>query len=245
MKVLPRGRVDLARQVAIWSGFAIAYELARGFADRNAEIALANGGAVLRFERWLHLFFEQRLQRDLLDVGGLVTAVGWTYWLSQFAVVGMAVAWVYFRRHDSYPHVRNAIIVTNTLGLVGYILWPCAPPRLLPGLVEDTLANSNVLNHGDGLVSLAENPYAAMPSLHTADALIIGISLAMLVRSRWLRVLWLLWPAWVGFSLVTTGNHFWLDIVAGGLLVTVSLPLTSALERLHWQHRRVASISPG
>ena len=54
-----------------------------------------------------------------------------------------------------------------------------------------------------------------MPSLHSADALIIGIALAMLIRPLWLKVVWLLWPAWVWFSVMATGNHFWTDIAAG------------------------------
>jgi membrane-associated phospholipid phosphatase len=54
-----------------------------------------------------------------------------------------------------------------------------------------------------------------MPSLHAADALIIGFALASLVNSRWLKMLWTLWPSWVWFAVMATGNHFWLDIAAG------------------------------
>jgi membrane-associated phospholipid phosphatase len=229
--LLPQGFADLARQAAIWSGFALAYEVARGFADRNAATALANGRAVLHAERSLHLFFEQRLQHALLGFGGLITALGWTYWLSQFAVVSAVLLWVYVRHYDSYFLLRNALIIANTLGLVIYIALPSAPPRLLPGLVHDTLAASGSLRHGSGLVTFAENPYAAMPSLHAADALLIGIALALIVRRPWLKALWLLWPAWVAFALVVTGNHFWLDIAAGVLLVAVAFPVSGALER--------------
>ncbi len=28
-------------------------------------------------------------------------------------------------------------------------------------------------------------------------------------------MLWTLWPAWVWFAVMATGNHFWLDIAAG------------------------------
>jgi membrane-associated phospholipid phosphatase len=229
--LLPRGRADLARQAAIWSGFALAYEVARGFADRNTAAALANGRAVLHAERALHLFFEQRLQHALLGFGGLITALGWTYWLSQFAVVSAVLLWVYLRHYESYFRLRNALIVANTLGLVVYIAVPSAPPRLLPGLVHDTLAASGALRHGSGLVTFAENPYAAMPSLHTADALLVGITLALIVRSPWLKALWLLWPAWVAFALLVTGNHFWLDIAAGAVLVAIALPVSGAFER--------------
>ena len=59
-----------------------------------------------------------------------------------------------------------------------------------------------------------------MPSLHAADALIVGLVLASVCRSTFAKVLWLLWPAWVWFSVMATGNHFWLDVV-GGIVVAV------------------------
>jgi membrane-associated phospholipid phosphatase len=71
------------------------------------------------------------------------------------------------------------------------------------------------VNHGSGFIELASNPYAAMPSIHAADALIIGFAMAMLVRSRWARLAWTLWPSWVWFTVMATGNHFWLDVAAG------------------------------
>src|SRR5256884_320880 len=92
-------------------------------------------------------------------------------------------------------------------GLVGYVFMPTAPPRLLGvGFVDQ---------HRDGLVSLAANPYAAMPSLHAADALIVGVILFVVCRSRWAKAFWAVWPAWVWFAVMATGNHFWLDCMAG------------------------------
>jgi membrane-associated phospholipid phosphatase len=79
----------------------------------------------------------------------------------------------------------------------------------------DTLAQAATLNHGSALIEIASNPYAAMPSLHAADALIIGFALASLVTNRWLKLLWTLWPSWVWFAVMATGNHFWLDVAAG------------------------------
>jgi membrane-associated phospholipid phosphatase len=57
-----------------------------------------------------------------------------------------------------------------------------------------------------------------MPSLHSLDALVVSVVLATVVRSRWAKALWLAWAPWVWFSVMATGNHFWLD-VAGGILV--------------------------
>ena len=82
----------------------------------------------------------------------------------------------------------------------------------------DTLAESEALSHGSGLVKLLANPYAAMPSLHAADALIIGVTLAVLARRPLLKVVFALYPLWVWFSLLATANHFWIDLAVGVLV---------------------------
>jgi PAP2 superfamily len=205
---LPRGWGDLGRQLAIWFGFAIAYQLARGIADRNPSKALANGQAVVDFEeRVTHRLYELTFQNFVDQRHLLATAVGWTYWLSEFAVVGLAVLFVYVRRHDAFIGFRNSILLANVIGLIGYVLMPTAPPRLLSvGFVND---------HRDGLVNLAANPYAAMPSLHAADALIVGVIMFSVCNRWWAKALWAAWPAWVWFAVMATGNHFWLDCLAG------------------------------
>jgi membrane-associated phospholipid phosphatase len=82
------------------------------------------------------------------------------------------------------------------------------------------------VSHQSGLIAFASNPFAAMPSLHAMDALIVGIVMATVCRSLVARILWLAWPAWVTFAVMATGNHFWLDAAAGfviALLVAVVL----------------------
>jgi membrane-associated phospholipid phosphatase len=131
---------------------------------------------------------------------------------------------VYLRRHESFKRLRNSLLLANALGLVGYVLLPTAPPRMFPWLgFSDALDTMHGLNHGSGLVSLAANPYAAMPSLHSADALILGLVLASVVRNRIGKTIWLLWPVWVWFCVMATANHFWLDCVAGAVVAGIAL----------------------
>jgi hypothetical protein len=230
-RVLPRGWLDLFRQVLIWFGFVLAYQVARGIADRSPSVAFKNGRDVIDIERRVTGLWELSLQSWTESYVVLGRLTSWTYWLSQFAVVGLALLWVYFRRYDHFIKFRNVLMLANVIGLFGYVLLPTAPPRMFPevGFV-DTLAGMGTPNHGSTLVQLASNPYAAMPSLHAADALIVGITLAILVRPIWLKVLWLLWPMWVWFSVMATANHFWLDIAAG-----IAVALVAAL----LIHRRV------
>ena len=215
--LLPNGWGDFLRQIAIWLAFVFGYQVARGLSDRGSEEAFDNARRLLRLEERINSLFEPDLQQFVLDAGsGLLHALNWTYWLAQFGIASAGLLWIYLRRNNSYLLLRNTLIVVNTLGLIGYVAMPTAPPRLLPehGFV-DTLARSEALNHGSGLVELVANPYAAMPSLHAADALIFGVALAAVVRRPLLRLLFALYPLWVWFSLLATANHFWVDIAAG------------------------------
>ena len=220
---LPRGWAHLAFQFVIWIGFYVVYQVARGASDRSVASAFHNGEWVLRQERGLGTLFEPAVQRVVDTSSIMVTLTSYTYWLSQFAVVGVTLLWVYFRHHEKFTGFRNWLIAANLVGLVGYILMPTAPPRMFPewGFV-DTLGQFSSINHDSGLISFAANPYAAMPSLHAMDALIVGIVMFTLVRSRIAKVLWLAWPAWVGFSVISTGNHYWLDVLAGFVLAVAT-----------------------
>jgi membrane-associated phospholipid phosphatase len=231
-QVFPRGWKDFVLQLSIWFGFIGAYQLVRGTADHDSLQAFLNGRLIIDFERRIHALVEVDLQRVILSSGDwVVQAVNWTYWNSQFTVIGLALLWVYFRRNDSFVRLRNILLLANMLALIGFALMPTAPPRFFPewGFV-DTLAQSSALNHGSGLVQLASNQFAAMPSIHSADALILGFVMASVVRSRWAKLLWTLWPSWVWFSVMATGNHYWIDIAAGVGLAILSVSVVKALE---------------
>jgi membrane-associated phospholipid phosphatase len=215
-RYLPRGWSDLGRQLAIWFGFLLAYQVARGIADRDPTRAFENGYWVLTAEQRITGLVELSLQQMISSSEFLTAAVAWTYWNSEFTVVGLTLLWVYLRRNDHFYRLRNWILLANAMGLIGYVLAPTAPPRMFGTFgFDDTLLSFGSLNHGSGLIELASNPYAAMPSLHAADAFIIGASMAMIVRLRWAKALWLAWPLWVSFAVMATANHFWLDIAAG------------------------------
>jgi membrane-associated phospholipid phosphatase len=238
-RVLPLGYADFARQLGIWFGFYVAYQVARGLADRDSARAFENGREVIDIERRAGAMWELSLQGALHSSELLMRMASWTYWLSQFAVLGIALLWVYLRRNESFLRFRNTVLVANLIGLVGYVTLPTAPPRMFPdfGFV-DTLARFSSLNHGSAAIEFAANPYAAMPSLHAADALIVGVAMALIVRRPAFKVLWLAWPAWVSFAVMATANHFWLDIAAGALVAAVA---AAAVATWPWR-RRVARV---
>jgi len=213
--------------MAIWFGFALAYQVARGFSDRHPERAFQNGWRVVNFETGLtHRLYELTFQQFVDQRHWLADLVSWTYWNSEFTVVGLALLWVYIRRYPSFRNFRNSILLANALGLIGYVFMPMAPPRMLGLGFVDT--------HTDGLVQLAANPYAAMPSLHACDSLIVGVVMVSVTRHWWAKAFWAVWPAWVWFAVMATGNHFWLDCIAGMCVALISLSIV-------YKHRAIGS----
>jgi membrane-associated phospholipid phosphatase len=213
---LPRGWTHLLLQIAVWLGFYGVYQAARGAADRGVGEAFWHGTLVIETEHRLRMFIEPTLQSWVERSDVLIAATTYTYWLSQFAVVGFSLLWVYFRHHQRFADFRNWLIAANLVGLVGYVLMPTAPPRMFPEWgFSDTLSQLSSVNQQSELITFAANPYAAMPSLHAMDALIVGLVMASVCRTRWAKAVWLVWPAWVSFAVMGTGNHFWLDCAAG------------------------------
>src|SRR5439155_230143 len=88
------------------------------------------------------------------------------------------------------------------------------------------------VNHSTGALNAFANPYAAMPSLHAADALIVGWFLFHACRRWWSKAIWALWPAWVWFCVMATANHYLVDVVAGIAVGAVVFVIGSVLDIL-------------
>jgi membrane-associated phospholipid phosphatase len=221
--LLPRGPRDLVRQIVIVSLFDIAYELSRVVATGGRGAALAHAHSVVDTERSLGIFRELSVQHFVLHGPRLLLDVAnWTYFNAQFTVTFAFLLWAYLRHTDRYTRVRNTVIAADAIGLIGYLAYPTAPPRMLPRLgFADTL-NQAAVNHHSGAIASLANPYAAMPSLHTAYAVIFGVSGVVLARRAWARAFWACYPALVVFSIVATGNHFVLDAVAGATVAVLA-----------------------
>jgi membrane-associated phospholipid phosphatase len=220
-RFLPHGPLDLLRQLAIWFGFLYAYRYTRGVADRDPFKAFQNGLRIADVEHRMTGLWELSLQSFVASSGLLRELTSYTYWHSQFTVLGLVLLFVYLWRNDHFVPLRNTLLLANVIGLIGFVLVPTAPPRMFPELgFVDTLSGFGI-NHDSAIVRADANPYAAMPSLHAADSLIIGVGLFLILRTRW-RYLWLVWPLWVWFSVMATGNHFWLDIVAGIVVAAIA-----------------------
>jgi membrane-associated phospholipid phosphatase len=220
---LPQGWGDLGRQIGLLVLVDLAYETVRGLADGQRSVAFAHGQQVIDVERATHTFFEPSFQSFFAQWSWIVDFANQVYMNSQFAVVLGFFFWLYFFRNEAFYFVRNMFMVSMGIALVGYTLYPTAPPRLFPeyGFL-DTINDFSNVNHDSALVKVFINPYAAVPSMHCAFALMVGLSAAKLSRHWYTRTLWVLWPALVTWVVIVTANHYWVDAALGAAVAALS-----------------------
>ena len=225
---LPQGPGDAARQLGLFVLADLCYETVRGVAEGQRVEAFVNANAVIDIERATGTYFEPGLQSALIDHRWIIEAANFAYMNSHFLITTGFLVWLYICRNDSFYFVRNMFMIGMALALVGYALVPTAPPRLLPeeGYIDTITAYAEV-NHDSALVQMFVNPYAAIPSMHIAFSLMIGVPGALLARHRTTRAFWCVYPLIVLFVVVVTANHFWLDAAAGALVAALSALVAS------------------
>jgi hypothetical protein len=230
--LLPHGWGEFALQALIFWSFYVAYEGARALASGDRYVAIENALDVLRAQQELGIAWERQIQDWAINAPGIVMAVAnWTYFNCHFIVSYGLLLFIYFRRNHAFYFVRNVILATSFAALIGYLLLPTAPPRMLAGLgFIDTLQQTAV-NHDSDIVAAFSNPYAAMPSLHTAYAVIIGAAGILVFANPLLRAIWAAYPFLVLFSIITTANHWFLDAAVGSLLALLAMILAFAIAR--------------
>lgn len=219
---LPRGWFDVLRQVALFAAAYYAYRLVRGVVDGEASLAFENARLLVDAERTLGLFFEPALQTWALGQSWVADGASWIYVHTHVVVTTGFLIWLYLARNSAFYCVRNMFLIAMGIALVGYVAFPAAPPRLLP---EWGFSDTVVGLVGEKAARGAEflyNPFAAVPSMHVAFALLVGVPAMLLVRRRGLKVLWAAYPLLVTFVVVVTGNHFWLDAVLGAAVAAAS-----------------------
>jgi len=231
-RVAPHGPVDLARQVLLFAFAYSLYRLTRGAVEGRATLAFENARSVIDVERSLHVFVEPTIQQWASGWGLVTDAASWIYINAQTSVTLGGLVFLYLFRNSSFYFVRNMFGVAFILAIVGYILVPTAPPRFLPEWgFEDTLSLYTGVSQDNVTVNALFNPYAAIPSMHVAFALMIGWPLAYLVKQKALKVFWAIYPFIVTFVIVVTANHFLTDAFLGACTAGVGALAARAMAR--------------
>jgi hypothetical protein len=245
-RVLPQGWLDVARQVSLFLCAYFAYRLVRGMVEGRATAAFQHAREVISVERTLHLFVEPSVQAWASGSHLVMEIASWLYVNAQTSVTIGALLYVYLRHNQSFYFVRNMLMIGMAIALVGYSVFPTAPPRFMPewGFIDSVADVTGVgASQGSGSMAALFNPYAAVPSMHVAFAAMIGWPLARLVRTPAVRVLWVLYPFLMTFVIVITANHFIVDALLGALTAGASACGASWLGRVRpnaWRFSKTA-----
>jgi hypothetical protein len=156
------------------------------------------------------------------------TAAAWYYIILHGAVAGVVGVLLIWRRVPSFRVHRDALIACNLIALVAFLLYPVAPPRMLPGYHDIT--GTTVPLFSSMLESKAADQFASLPSLHVAWALWVAIAAGALLRRHrlWRAAVWL-YPAATIVDVLATANHYLLDVILAPGLVLLAYAVAAAL----------------
>jgi hypothetical protein len=252
-KLLPRGWVDLFRQIGMFLVAFALYDVVRGLVSiGNPYKPFGDAMKIIDFERALHVFVEPSIQGWAENSHVLMNVLAWSYLNTQLVITTATIVFIYVRFNRSYYFVRNMFLIAMGLALVGYWVFPTAPPRLMPEWgFTDTVSQLMTGDRGSLDYTLAgsvANMYAAVPSMHVCFAVMISWPMARLVSWRLVKLAWALYPLLVTFVVVATANHFLVDVVLGALTAAVAAalaqrPLARARPEL-WAFRSSAQLGP-
>ncbi|WP_249522899.1 phosphatase PAP2 family protein [Modestobacter marinus] len=226
---LGRGWSALLRLLVDWlplAGVLLLYDLSRGFADGlGVPVAV---GELAAADRWL--------------TGGVLPTVwlqehwgadGWAVFASlvyssHFVVTPVVLGVFWLRDRDRWAGYARLVVGLSAAGLVTYVLYPAAPPWLAAkdGVIEhvDRLSNSGwavlglhkagaLLSSGQGQV----NQVAAVPSVHTAFAVLTALVLLPVAHRVWQRAALVGYAVAMPVVLVWSGEHYVVDTLLGAV----------------------------
>jgi len=222
-RILPHGPIDLGRQILLFCGAYWLYRLVRGIVDTRATEAFDNARAIIDLERAMGLFIEPSVHTWASGQQLVIDSASWMYLNSHFAITTLTLAWIYLRRNERFYFVRNMFMVAMGMALIGYALLPTAPPRFMPEWgFSDSVAAFTGVKADPGSADVLFNPFAAVPSMHVAFALMLGLAMSRIVKRRWARFLWWAYAPVVTFVVIATANHWWFDAFLGALVAAVA-----------------------
>ncbi|MEW2074114.1 phosphatase PAP2 family protein [Streptomyces sp. NPDC012403] len=195
------------------------YSLVRNAVPEQRSEALRNADWIWRLEQQLGLAVEESVNHAVNSVTWLIVGMNYYYATLHFVVTLGVLVWLYRGHPGRYSATRLVLFTTTGIALVGYYLYPLAPPRLMNGqdFIDTVLVHQTWGSMASGDLKNMSNQYAAMPSMHIGWSVWSGLTIFALATVPWVRVLGLVYPAATLVVIVATANHFWLDAVGGVL----------------------------
>ncbi|MDJ0461453.1 phosphatase PAP2 family protein [Streptomyces sp. H27-C3] len=206
------------------------YSLIRNAVPEQKAAALRNADWIWQAEKTLGIAVEQSVNHAVDSVTWLIVSMNYYYATLHFVVTIGVLVWLFRSHPGRYAATRTVLFATTGVALLGYFLYPLAPPRLMNGqnFIDTVLVHHTWGSMASGDLKHMSNQYAAMPSMHIGWSLWCGLTIFVLASAPWAKILGLLYPTATLVVIVATANHFWLDAVGGMLCLAFGLAVSRA-----------------
>jgi diacylglycerol O-acyltransferase len=229
-RVRLQGLWDVGAGLLVFGGYLAAAARTPG------RLASANADArrVLAAEQWLGLAPERSVNRWTASHPVAKAIANYDYAVGYLVSTLGTAAWLRLAKRPNYPRHVLSLLGINATAIGVFAAFPVTPPRLLAdaGFV-DTVAEGGTVGSwswGSALIAATANEHAAMPSLHVAWTTWVAATLHAQGAPRWLRWAAVLHVGTTTAVIVMTGNHWWLDALAGvAVAVIVDRAVAGAL----------------
>ena len=220
----------IAREAVLLVGAVFAYFAVRAVTEGSQEQALRNAQRVVELEQSLGFFWEPTWQAAIEGSNLLVTLANWAYIYGHWPVITVVAIWLAASRPGTYRLMRNAFLVSGGIGLIIFVSFPTAPPRLTEIEITDTVT---LYSHAYRVLQPPSivNQYAAVPSLHFGWNLLIGLAVIHVATNWVARLFGFVMPVVMFLAIVLTGNHFIFDGIAGAAVALTGLGIAYGIRR--------------
>jgi hypothetical protein len=227
---------EVTRDIAVTAALMLTYFLLRGLRPDSIDDSVGRSLYIIKFEQTVGIFHEVRWQEVFLPYEHLMTVANFVYaWLHYPVLLAIAL-WLVVRDGHKFHFLRNVMLVSAIIGITCYWLLPAAPPRLLEiygydfgftDTVHGATSDVNYFQPGPFV-----NDYAAIPSFHFGWIALASAAMWITTNSRLIRGAAVLMSILMWWAVTVTGNHFFFDMIMGGLVVGLSWIFVATMEQL-------------
>lgn len=214
------------RELAIVVGAYWAYMYTRALAfDDFGATALSNASTIISLEKSVGIFWEPQWQAwAITSAKNLVIFFNWAYIITFWPILLTTGLILYLVNRRRYKYYRNVVLVSFILALLGFMLFPLAPPRMMAEHFVDTIKAFGPTFYASREFVNFYNPYAAMPSLHFSWTLMFGV-LFIRTPGKWFKIIGVVYPAMTLLAITITANHYIIDAIGGAILMITAFAI--------------------
>jgi hypothetical protein len=222
-------------EVLVGIGIYFFYDWLREQVTGNGADAYRHAVQIVDAEKFLGLYHEYSIQQAFIGLDWFMAF--WNIWYGtiHFVVPLVVLVWLYRKLPARYVRWRNTLVLMLGVSILAFWAYPLMPPRLMPARYGFVDTAAEFFNFGpqvrvhlgpDGqpsarAIATYGNLFAAMPSLHVGWSTWSALAVWPLLRRRWAKVLWALYPVTIFFCIVVTANHWILDAVGGWVVLAI------------------------